>query len=498
MLTETLHQEHKIKYRINKQEIERYLVAGRSFIPHQEIQELLLQKGEPDPQKVRDILSKSAEIQSLTPSETATLIRVTDPELLQEMQTTALSVKKTVYDNRIVTFAPLYLGNYCVNDCLYCGFKARNIKAKRKVLTEDEIREEIKVLVGKIGHKRLIAVYGEHAFNDVDYIISSMKTIYDTKVSVKGHEQGIRRINVNAPPFEIADLRMIREAGIGTYQVFQETYHQPTYEYVHPSRTIKGNYLWRLYAMHRAFEAGIDDVGIGVLFGLYDWKYEMMGLVYHARELETRFGIGPHTVSFPRLEPALNSSFAENSPYKVSDEIFKRVITVIRLAIPYTGMIVTARETAGLRREAVVLGVTQMDASSKIGIGDYAGHAESQDEKRQQFMLGDTRSLDEVIRDLTRMGSIVSFCTAGYRCGRTGLKIMHLLKSGTEGKYCKLNAILTFKEWLDDFASPETRRIGTKLLLNEIEEVKKNMPLIYSRFKEYFEEVEKGRRDIYL
>jgi len=484
--------------RIKTEEIDKYLVDGKDFIPQEKIPVLLERFKSPDPVYIRDILSKSLAVKSLSPEETAALIQVTDQDLLEEMRAAAFQVKKNVYDNRIVTFAPLYLGSYCVNNCAYCGFKTDNPQARRKVLTTEEIRREVEALAGKIGHKRLIVVYGEHPRNDVDYIVSSIKEIYNVKVKVKGHESCIRRVNVNAPPFSIDDLRKIHEAGIGTYQVFQETYHLPTYQKVHPSNTIKGHYRWRLYAMHRAMEAGIDDVGIGVLFGLYDWKFEVLGLIYHALELERCFGVGPHTISFPRLEPALNVALQQFAPYRVSDEEFKKLILVLRLAAPYTGMIITARESAQMRHEAVALGVTQTDASSNIDLGGYDSAKKNQDEETQQFILGDTRSLDEVIRKFIEMGHITSFCTAGYRCGRTGECIMDLLRSGQEGKFCKLNAVLTFKEWVDDFAGEETQRLAQPLIDQEIAEIRKTNPGVFDLFMEYYRRIEAGERDLYL
>ncbi len=484
--------------RIKKDEIEKYLVDGNDFIPQQDIPRMLKKAENPDPKMVRDILAKSLAIKSLSPEETAALIQVTDRDLLEEMHAAAFQVKKKVYDNRIVTFAPLYLGSHCVNNCAYCGFKTENSNAPRKVLTHEEIRREVEALVGEIGHKRLIVVYGEHPKNDVDYIVSSIKEIYNVKVKVKGHEAGIRRVNVNAPPFSIDDLKKIHEAGIGTYQVFQETYHLPTYQKVHPAHTIKGHYRWRLYAMHRAMEAGIDDVGIGILFGLYDWKFEVMGLIHHALELERCFGVGPHTISFPRLEPALNVALDQFAPYRVSDEDFKKLITVLRLAAPYTGMIITARESAEMRHEAVALGITQTDASSNIDLGGYHHSKKNQDQQTQQFILGDVRSLDEVIRMFIQMGHITSFCTAGYRCGRTGECIMDLLRTGQEGKFCKLNAILTFKEWVDDFAGEETRRLAQPLIEKEIEEVRATNPSALELFMNYYRRIESGERDLYL
>ena len=498
MLIKNHNKQDWVQKRIIEQELCSYVQSGRDFIPTAQIAGHLEAGKVPDARRVKAILQKSLAVEDLTPAETAVLLQVEDPELLAEMRDTALKVKLKVYDNRIVTFAPLYMGNHCVNNCVYCGFKASNLSTRRRVLSDAEIRQEITVLAGDIGHKRLVVVYGEHPENDVDYIVDSIRAVYDVRVQRNGREAGIRRVNVNAPPFSVDDLRKIKGVGIGTYQVFQETYHRPTFEQVHPQRTIKGHYLWRLYSMHRAFDAGIDDVGIGVLFGLYSWKYEVMALVYHAQELERCFGIGPHTVSFPRLEPALNAPSSDNNPHRVADEDFLKLITVLRLAIPYTGMIVTAREPASVRRAAVSCGVTQMDASSKIGVGDYADGVRQQNQDRQQFMLGDTRSLDEIIRELAGMGNIMSFCTAGYRCGRTGKSIMDLLRKGTEGKFCKLNAVLTFKEWLDDFASEETRRIAAPLLDKELAQVRRQALPHTPLFESYFKRIEQGERDLYI
>jgi 2-iminoacetate synthase len=489
-----------IKERIKPDQIDKYLDHGRHFIDEAAIEQALTDNTNPDPKRVRDILAKSLAVETLTPEETACLLHVEDPSLLAEMQEAAAQVKTKVYDNRIVTFAPLYLGNLCVNNCAYCGFRCSNTSEQRGVLTLDEIRRETEILAGQIGHKRLIVVYGEHPQTDVNYIAETLKTIANVKVKTRKGWGQIRRCNVNAAPMSIEELKTLHEVGIGTFQVFQETYHRPTYERLHPQDTIKGNYLWRLYAMHRSMEAEVDDVGLGVLFGLYDWKFEVLGLLYHAIELEKKFGIGPHTISFPRIEPAHNTPLAENPERKVSDDEFKRLITVIRLAVPYTGMIITARESAELRREVLPLGCTQLDASSKIGIGAYADDSaqKSQQDDRQQFLLGDTRSLDEVIRELAEAGYITSFCTAGYRCGRTGKKIMNLLRSGREGQFCKLNAVITFREWLDDFASPQTMAAGEKVIAQEIEQVKEKMPEIFEQFMSYYEKTHTGQRDLYF
>jgi 2-iminoacetate synthase len=417
------------------------------------------------------------------------------------METAANAIKKTVYDNRIVTFAPLYLSTTCVNNCLYCGLRKENDSVSRGVLTLDEARSEVEVLAGQIGHKRLVVVYGEHPKSDIDYMASTIEAVYSVKAKIKDSENYacIRRVNVNASPLSIEDLRVLDKVGIGTYQVFQETYHKKTYSNVHPAPTLKSNYLWRLYCMHRAIDAGVDDVGIGALFGLGDWKFEVMGLLYHAIELESRFGIGPHTISFPRLEPAENTPFINESNHTVSNEDFRKAITVIRLAVPYAGMILTARENAQMRKSLIHLGITQTDASSKIGLGAYnRAKGDMQDATRQQFILGDTRSLDDVVKELALMGNITSFCTAGYRCGRTGECIMDSLRTGAEGKLCKLNAVITFREWLDDFASVQTKELGEKIISNEIEEVKVKVPKVYDHFIDYYNRTAAGERDLYF
>jgi 2-iminoacetate synthase len=423
---------------------------------------------------------------------------VQDPELWQEMEAAGGRIKRKVYDNRIVTFAPLYLSTTCVNDCTYCGFRTSNCGMMRHVLTKEEIDREIKVLAGEIGHKRLIVVYGEHPNSDIDFMVESLQTIYAARWKTRKGYGSIRRVNVNAPPLSIEALKRLHDVGIGTYQVFQETYHRGTYSKVHPKNTLKGHFRWRLYTMHRAFEAGIDDVGIGALFGLYDWKFEVMGLVHHSLELERRFGIGPHTISFPRLEPAEGAPYLQETSYTVSDADFRKIVTVLRLAVPHTGLILTARENAEARRSLMPIGITQTDASTKIGIGAYSESTDEQQGNKQQFMIGDTRSLNEVVKELIELGTITSFCTAGYRCGRTGKKIMEMLRCGKEGEFCKLNAIITFREWLDDFAGEDTKQLGEKLIKKELEEARFRTPKLYEKFMDYYKRTSKGTRDLYL
>ncbi len=478
----------------------KYMDNKKSFIDEKKIWKCLKENRDPSPSKIRSIMDEVLQNKDcISLEDCAAILNVKNEDLWKEIFHTASIVKKQVYDNRIVTFAPLYCSNYCVNNCLYCAFRRENSVEIRRRLTLDEVKKEAEILA-KMGHKRLITSYGEHPLSDVNYIANTLKAIYSVRVKGKRGGRGeIRRVNVNAAPMTVEELEILRDVGIGTFQVFQETYHMKTYSEVHPPDTIKGNYFWRLYCMHRALEAGVDDVGIGVLLGLFDWRFEVLALLSHALELEEKFGIGPHTVSFPRLRPAANTPFVQNSAYKVSDEDFMKFIATVRIAIPYTGMILTAREPEHIRRRVIHLGVTQTDFGSKIGIGSYRESYNEQEAEKQQFILGDTRELDEGVRWLAEMGYIVSFCTAGYRCGRTGIRIMKLLKTGKEKIFCKLNAILTYKEYLEDFASDETREIGTKILSREIEEVKKLVPeRTFEKLMEYLSRIEDGERDIYF
>lgn len=474
-------------------------IGNADFIDEHALRKALA-VAQPGAAKVREILARSLEIsEALTPEDTAVLLSVTDPALLEEIYKAARDVKRKVYDNRVVTFAPLYASNLCVNNCLYCGFRSGNETAVRRKLSIKEIKAEAAVLAGKLGHKRLVLVTGEHPDTGAEYIAEAMRAIYTVKVKTRRGFGQIRRVNVNAAPMSIEDLKILKEAGIGTYQVFQETYDRVLYAKLHQGTGPKTDFRWRLYAMHRAFEAGIDDVAIGALFGLGDWKFEVMGLVAHARELEARFGIGPHTISFPRLESADGTDLPGQAAKNMPDADFKKLVAVLRLSVPYAGIIVTARERPAIIREVIDM-CTQRDASSRIGIGAYSSPDGGQATKRQQFMLGDTRSLDEIIGELAGMGHITSFCTSGYRCGRTGDHIMKLLKSGHESRFCKLNAVLTFREWLDDFASDATRAKGEALIKKEIAEIRAREkdfpPETVKLLDAYYARIERGERDL--
>ncbi|MFA7174157.1 MAG: [FeFe] hydrogenase H-cluster radical SAM maturase HydG [Kiritimatiellia bacterium] len=489
---------------IIRDQIDPYLKDGHYINENRIMRQLAAASARPnpnDPVRIREILAKSRQIETLLPEETATLMQVTDKALLAEMAATALAVKKAVYDNRVVMFAPLYLSNLCVNNCEYCGFKSCNNDQKRVMLTMEEVRREIEVLAGKLGHKRLIAVYGEHPTTSTAYIAETIRTAYAQDIKApNGAPVGIRRVNVNAAPLPIEDLRVLKEVGIGTFQVFQETYHRATYERLHPQGTVKGDYDWRTTAFHRAMEAGVDDVGMGVLYGLYNWKFEMMSTICHTRELEAKYNVGPHTISFPRLEPASGTDLPSTSPYLIDDDTFLRIVMITRLSVPYTGMIVTCRESPESRNACINYGITQMDAGSNIALKGYSEYESQnpQEQERQQFMLADTRSLEEMITYLARQGIITSFCTAGYRCGRTGGCIMDSLKTGKEGKFCKINAVLTFREWLDDFASEATKKICEPVLNQELRAIQEHLPLFYPTVKEHYDRICAGERDLFF
>ena len=464
----------------------------KDFIDDAKIQTLLEEARDPDPSEIREILAKARSKKRLEPEETAKLLQVEDPELLEEIFQLAGELKKAIYGNRIVFFAPLYIGNKCINNCLYCGFRSSNTAIERTSLNMEELKEEV-ISLEKQGHKRLILVYGEHPDYDADFICRTMEIVYNTKI--KNGE--IRRVNINAAPMEVEDYKKLLETGIGTFQIFQETYHHKTYSLLHPAGDRKSDYQWRLYGLDRAMEAGIDDVGIGALFGLYDWKFEVLGLLCHSIHLEERFGVGPHTISVPRIEPAINTPFYRNNKYHVTDQDFKKLVAVLRLSVPYTGLILTARENAEVRKEVIPLGITQVDAGSRIGIGAYSQGDQLLPEK-EQFQLGDTRSLDEVIGELAEQGYVPSFCTAGYRCGRTGEYFMKLANTGLVQNYCLPNALLTFKEYLEDFASEKTREIGERLIRENLEEIGKKDPARRNFVEEKLQLIAQGARDIYI
>jgi 2-iminoacetate synthase len=422
-----------------------------------------------DSAQVRDILAKSRAKNPLTVEECAVLVNAADPESAESIFETARQLKRDVYGNRIVLFAPLYIGNRCVNDCVYCGFRRTNKEAIRRTLDPMEIRAQVAAMQRK-GHKRLIVVFGEHPDYSPEFIAETVRVIY----SVREGRGEIRRVNVNAAPLDHQGYKTVKSAGIGTYQVFQETYHHGTYALMHPERTLKSDYLWRLDALDRAYESGCDDVGLGALFGLYDWRFEVLGLVTHARHLMDKFQCGPHTISFPRLRPASNVRLS--SGWHVADYDFKRLVAILRLSVPYTGMILTAREPGKLRQELMGFGVSQIDAGSRVEIGGYteAGDSQQQVIEREQFELGDIRSLDEVIGSLLSDGYIPSFCTACYRLGRTGVQFMEFAIPGFIQRLCTPNALTTLMEYLVDYASSSTRALGEALIRQELAKMPDN------------------------
>ncbi|MBP7146205.1 MAG: [FeFe] hydrogenase H-cluster radical SAM maturase HydG [Acidobacteria bacterium] len=428
--------------------------AARDFIDDARLEGLL--RAPAEAARVRDAMAKALSKQALDVEETAALLAA-PADMVDEIFDAARRLKREVYGNRIVLFAPLYVGNECVNDCAYCGFRRGNTDAVRRTLELDELRAQVAALERE-GHKRLILVFGEHPRYDAPFIAEAVRAVYATR---EGRGE-IRRVNINAAPLDHEGYAIVKAAGIGTYQVFQETYHHETYRRVHPSRTRKADYLWRLDSLSRAMEAGCDDVGLGALFGLYDWRFEVLGLVAHARELQRRHGVGPHTISFPRLRPA--SGVELRTGHEVSDAEFKRMVATLRLAVPYTGLICTAREPAALRREVMEFGVSQIDAGSRIELGGYTEAGDAQCMEREQFELGDVRPLAEVMRELLEDGHIPSFCTACYRLGRTGEHFMEFAIPGFIKRFCTPNALTTLQEYLVDYAPPATREAGERAI----------------------------------
>jgi 2-iminoacetate synthase len=434
------------------------------FIREQEIESILGKREQPEEARVRELLAKAREMRGLSMEEIACLSFVGDPELVAEICSTAKHLKEEIYGSRLVLFAPLYISNRCANECTYCAFRASNQALKRRTLTQEEIREETRILIRQ-GHKRVLVVAGEALPNQgFQYILDSIQTIYATRVG----PGEIRRVNVNLAPQNVERFRQLKEAGIGTFQLFQETYHRATYAQVHTAGR-KRDYDWRTTAFDRAMEAGISDVGIGVLFGLYDWRFEMLAMMQHIRHLERKFGVGPHTISFPRIEPAVGSDIASNPPYAVSDCDFLKLIAIMRLAVPYTGMIMSTRETADVRRATFAVGISQISAGSRTDPGGYKDG--EGDPNGSQFQLGDHRPIEEVVRDIVSLGYVPSFCTACYRTGRTGQDFMDLAKPGEIKYHCHPNALSTFLEYLCDYAGPTAKSAGEKLITTELEQM---------------------------
>lgn len=447
------------------------------------IEDALSRDFKPDAPKVREALSKARSLAGLTVMEAMALVSA-GQELTEEINEAAAHVKRAIYGERLVFFAPIYISNYCVNDCRYCGFHAGN-STSRKKMTRGEIISETRRLVD-MGHKRLLLESGEDSANNpIDYVCEAIEAIY----SVKTDKGEIRRINVNIAATSVENLKKLKSCGIGTYQLFQETYHRRTYEELH--RGPKADYMRQLGALDNAFEAGIDDVGIGALFGLHDWRFETLSLIAHAAHLSKKFGVGPHTISVPRFRPA---NYVDYSPENVvSDRDFLRLIAILRVAVPYAGMIITTRETPEIRRAAFQIGITQASAASRTAP---AGQGLPGNADVAQFETSDKRTLNEIAIDVMRNGFTPSFCTACYRKNRTGQAFMDLAKPGDIQEFCTPNGILTLQEYIEDIATPEGRALGEAIIRRSLDEIRN--PVLRRQTEEKLELVRKGKRDVYF
>lgn len=440
---------------------------AEEFINHEEILSTLTYADEHKHDKalITEILAKAKLEKGLSHREASVLLACDIPELNEEIFALAKKIKDDFYGDRIVLFAPLYLSNYCVNGCVYCPYHAKNKHIARKKLTQEDIKREV-IALQDMGHKRLALETGEDPVNNpIEYVLESIKTIY----SIKHKNGAIRRVNVNIAATTVENYRKLKEAGIGTYILFQETYHKESYEQLHPTGP-KHNYAYHTEAMDRAMEGGIDDVGCGVLFGLEKYRYEFAGLLMHAEHLETRFGVGPHTISVPRIRRAddIDPSTFDNG---IDDDTFAKIVACIRIAVPYTGMIVSTRESQACREKVLQLGISQISGGSRTSVGGYA-EKEAPEENSSQFDVSDNRSLDEVVNWLMKLGFVPSFCTACYREGRTGDRFMSLCKSGQISNCCLPNALMTLKEYLCDYASDDTKQVGDKLIHEQLDQIK--------------------------
>jgi 2-iminoacetate synthase len=469
---------------------QKYRIADKAMQPFIDVDEIneFLASANIDKGYIREVISKSLDKNRLSLDETASLVKTTDPELIEEIKEGARQLKEKVYGNRIVLFAPLYVGNLCTNDCQYCGFRTSNKSAERTTLDRQNLIHEVEALQDN-GQKRLILVFGEHPKYNAEFIAESARTVYSVK---KGNGE-IRRVNINAAPMDIEGFRTVAEAGIGTYQIFQETYHPEIYKMYHKGGK-KTDYEYRLTALDRAQEAGLDDVGIGALFGLYNWQFEVLSLVRHTNHLEACYNVGPHTISFPRIKDA--SEININSKYSVSDDEFTRLVAILRLAVPYTGMILTARENAQIRKEVMRFGVSQIDGGTKIELGAYAKQTGEQHLNKEQFRINDDRSLSEVIDSLLSEEYLPSFCTACYRLGRTGEHFMEFSVPGFIKRFCSPNAILTLAEYLEDYAPVHVFDKGWQMIEKNLDSLngENNVPEIRRRL----ERIKQGERDLYF
>jgi len=460
-------------------------VSAVAWLDETTIADALRQAETKDPAHVLSILDKARQLKGLNLEDVAALAAVTNADLLAAMFEAARFVKDEIYGQRIVFFAPLYFSNICLNECVYCAFRKSNQDLVRKILSLQEVAEETAALVDQ-GHKRVLLIAGE-AFPDkgFQYLLDAIAAIY----AVKRDNGEIRRINVNVAPLAVEQFRALKEAGIGTYQLFQETYHRQTYGEVHIGGK-KTDFDWRVTAIDRAMQGGIDDVGLGVLLGLYDWRFEILALMQHIAHLEQTFGVGCHTISVPRIEPAVGSEMSEHPPHAISDFDFKKIVAILRLAVPYTGIIMSTRETPEMRRETLALGVSQISGGSRTDPGGYT-HAEAED--ASQFTRGDHRCLDEVVKDISELGYIPSFCTACYRLGRTGKDFMDVAKPGLIREMCGPNALSTFVEYLEDYASPETAEAGEHAIKQELDRM---TPKTRRYSETMIKKVRGGKRDV--
>jgi 2-iminoacetate synthase len=462
---------------------------ANDFISHEEIEDTLTAAAleASNPTRVKEILDKAAGFHGLTHREAAVLLEADDPELLADIFALARKVKEHIYGRRIVMFAPLYLSDFCVNGCAYCGYNTEHC-IKRSRLDREELIEEVRVLES-MGHKRLALEAGEDPVNcPLDYILDCIKTIY----SLKFDNGAIRRVNVNIAATTVDDYRKLKDAGIGTYVLFQETYHKPTYLALHKGP--KRNYEWHTEAHDRAMMGGIDDVGLGVLYGLYDWKYDTIGMLMHAEHLEAAMGVGPHTMSVPRIRAAAGVDAAD-FPYIVSDDDFKKIVAVTRLAVPYTGMLLSTREPQGYRDEVIGLGISQVSAGSCTGVGGYARAGKlGFEDQVPQFQVSDERSPSEMLKDLLGDGYIPSFCTACYREGRTGDRFMSLAKTGEIANVCQPNAMLTLQEYMEDYGDDELKELGAKTIERELDSI--TNPQRREKAEEFLARIRSGERDL--
>ena len=458
------------------------------FIDHQEILDTLdfAAKNKSNRELVTAIIERARDAKGLTHREAALLLECDLPDLNQQMMTLAKEIKQKIYGNRIVMFAPLYLSNYCVNECVYCPYHHHNKDISRKKLSQEDIKKEV-IALQDMGHKRLALETGEDPVNSpIEYVLDSIKTIY----SIKHKNGAIRRVNVNIAATTVENYRKLKDAGIGTYILFQETYNKEAYEQLHPAGP-KSDYAYHTEAMDRAMEGGIDDVGVGVLFGLNLYRYDFVGMLMHAEHLEAVFGVGPHTVSVPRICPADDVN-PEDYSDAISDDTFAKIVTVLRIAVPYAGMIVSTRESPAVRARVLELGVSQLSGGSRTSVGGYV-EPEREDDNSKQFDTSDTRTLDEVVNWLLSLGYIPSFCTACYREGRTGDRFMSLAKSGHIASVCQPNALMTLKEYLEDYAAPDTKEKGETVIAAEVQRIPNEK--VRAIAISHLSELKEGKRD---